>query len=262
MAYILEAACGCHMGKVRQNNEDNFLFDGRCLPMENQGLKKPVPAEFVLNRPVCMGVFDGMGGAEHGETAAFLAAKTLKDKVQVLTDYVIPERHFLLDACDAMNRAVVETSDLDLLGNMGSTVALALFGPHDLYICNLGDSRIFRYRSGLFMQLSKDHNDARQLREQGITDRRPRLTQHLGIDPELMQLEPYVAKGGLLPGDWYLLCSDGLTDMVSNFAIVDTLHNSDTPEKCVSGLIKKALENGGRDNITVIACRIKQEERG
>ena len=50
--------------------------------------------------------------------------------------------------------------------------------------------------------------------------------------------------------------------MVSNFAIVDTLHNSDTPEECVSRLIKLALENGGRDNITVIACRIKQEERG
>ena len=256
MAYVLEAACGCNMGKVRQNNEDNFFFDDRCLPMENQGLKKPVPADFTLNRPVCMGIFDGMGGANHGETAAFVAAKTVKEKVKILTDYVIPERHFLLDTCDAMNRAVVETSDLEMLGNMGSTAVLALFGPRELYICNLGDSKAFRYRSGLFMQLSKDHNDARQLREQGI-NRRPRLTQHLGIDPELMELEPYVAKGALMDGDWYLLCSDGLTDMVSNFAIVDTLHNAADPEDCVSRLIRQALENGGKDNITVIACRVR-----
>ena len=262
MAYILEAACGCNMGKVRQNNEDNFFFDDRCLPVENTGLKKPVPAVFKLNRPICVGVFDGMGGAENGETAAFLAARTLKEKVKLLEDFVIPERHFLLDTCDAMNRAIVETSDLELMGNMGSTAVMALFSPHEVYICNLGDSKAFRYRSGLFMQLSRDHNDAKQLREQGIADRRPRLTQHLGIDPELMKLEPYVAKGDLKNGDWYLLCSDGLTDMVSNFAIVDTLHNSNTAEECVSNLIKKALENGGRDNITVIACRIRNGETG
>ena len=71
-----------------------------------------------------------------------------------------------------------------------------------------------------------------------------------------MLLDPYIAKGEIRSGDRYLLCSDGLTDMLSNFEIADILSSHDDPQKCVQELIDAALKQGGRDNITVILCKI------
>ena len=71
-----------------------------------------------------------------------------------------------------------------------------------------------------------------------------------------MLLDPYIAKGEIKSGDRYLLCSDGLTDMLSKFEIADIITNNDDPQKCAQELIDAALERGGRDNITVILCKI------
>jgi protein phosphatase len=120
----------------------------------------------------------------------------------------------------------------------------------------LGDSRAYRYRQGEFMQLSVDHTDAAVIKERGITNRRPRLTQYLGIDQQELILEPAISKGEIHKGDWYLLCSDGVTDMLSNFEIADIIHRAKNAEQCVTQIINAALEKGGRDNITAIVCRI------
>jgi protein phosphatase len=71
-----------------------------------------------------------------------------------------------------------------------------------------------------------------------------------------MLIEPHIAKGILQSGDMYLLCSDGLTDMLTNFEISDIMLKSENTEACVCELIDRALEHGGRDNITVIVCKI------
>ena len=102
------------------------------------------------------------------------------------------------------------------------------------------------------MQISEDHVESRT----GRAHRKAPLTQHLGIDPEDMLIEPYIAKGELKKGDMYLLCSDGLTDMLSNFEISCPMHDSKRVDECAGQLIQAALEKGGRDNITVIVCRI------
>ena len=259
MKLVLDAACGCNVGKVRANNEDNFYFDRRCLPLENRGLKRPVVMERKLDEVVCLGVFDGMGGQDHGEIAAFVAAETMKAEAGKLREYIIPEKRFLESACDAMNLAVfTEAQRLDT-DRMGSTVVLALFNGREIYICNLGDSRAYRFRQGEFLQLSVDHTDREILKERGITKHRPRLTQNLGLDPQELRIEPYVAKGELRAGDWYLLCSDGLTDMLSNFEIADVMHNSLSAEMCADTLVRAALDKGGRDNVTVIVCRITEQ---
>ena len=82
------------------------------------------------------------------------------------------------------------------------------------------------------------------------------LTQYLGFGSDEILLEPHIAKGMIKRDALYLLCSDGLTDMLSNFEISDIMINNPEPETCVKKLIDAALEHGGRDNVTAIVCRL------
>lgn len=250
MPYILEAACLCCTGKVRKNNEDNFFFDGRCLEAENDGLKHPVSMTKPLRRELCVAVFDGMGGENYGEFASFAAADCMQHMTRRLKDYFIPERRFLQEMCLKINDAVVERQRELCTDHMGSTMVAFYFSHGYVYVCNLGDSRAYRLRDGEFLQLSVDHVEQREGKKKSP------LTQHLGISPEDFLIEPYIAKGELKPGDQYLLCSDGLTDMLSNLEIDEILSSSASAEDCVQRLVDAAYERGGRDNVTAIVCRI------
>ncbi len=258
MAYRIEAACGCNIGLRRTNNEDNFIFDNRILPKVNKGLKASVVTEQELRRELIYGVFDGMGGESYGEEASFLAAATAKNSEKLLADFIYPPKKYLTDLIAQMNEEVCRKSEALGSGRMGSTAVLLYLNERFAYICNVGDSRAFRlHRDGL-QQISQDHTDAAFLAAQGVVGRKPSLTQHLGIWPEEMILEPYVAKGELEEGDQYLLCSDGLTDMVSNVEICAIMKEAPDAGACVDRLIAAALEAGGRDNVTAISVRIKK----
>ncbi len=250
MQYILDAACLCSTGRVRKNNEDNFYFDGRCLEAENDGLKHPVTMTRTLRREVCVAIFDGMGGENYGEYASFAAAECMQSMTRSLKDYFIPERKFLERTCMKINEAVVARQQELCTEYMGSTMAALYFSHGFVYVCNLGDSRAYRLRDGEFMQLSVDHVENR-----GGQKKAP-LTQHLGISPEDYLIEPYIAKGALRSGDQYLLCSDGLTDMLKNIEIADIMSKTASAEECAQKLVDAALEKGGRDNVTAIVCRI------
>ena len=106
-------------------------------------------------------------------------------------------------------------------------------------------------------QISVDHNDAEEMARSGVTGRKAHLTQYLGVDPEEMLLEPHVRMETVAQGDRYLLCSDGLTDMVSEEAIRGILARAAEPKTCVQQLMQAALEGGGRDNITVMVIDIE-----
>ena len=256
MSFVIDAACSCNIGKVRSNNEDNFLFDGRCMPRENCGLRHPVTVQHRLRRDFCVAVFDGMGGESYGEYASFAAAQMVKETLCELTQYVISEKQLLEKMITNANRKVLEEAQHLGADRMGTTAVIAFFSKKQVYIANIGDSRAYRYRKGEFLQLSKDHTDAALLKERGITGRRPRLTQYLGIDEQELLLEPWISKGKVEKGDIYLLCSDGVTDMLSNFEMADILHRENNAEQCAEQIINAAIENGGRDNITAIVCRI------
>ena len=252
MPYILDAACLCNTGKIRKNNEDNFFFDGRCLELENNGLKHPVTMTTALRRELCLAVFDGMGGESFGEVASFTAADCMQSATRKLKDYFIPERKFLNSMCLKINEAVVAKQQELCTERMGSTMVALYFSHRYVYVCNLGDSRAYRLRNGEFLQLSVDHVEKRE----GQARKKAPLTQHLGIKPEDFLIEPYIAKGELKHGDRYLLCSDGLTDMLSNYEIDEIMTGADSAEECVKELVDAALEKGGKDNVTVIVCRI------
>ena len=258
MAFRIEAACGCNVGRRRAGNEDNFYFDGRILPRDNDGLRA-AGMEEDLKRELCYGVFDGMGGESYGEEASYLAAETVKGSTKLLADFFYPPKKYLSNLVEEMNGAVCRRAEELACSRMGSTAVMLYFSGRFAYVCNVGDSKAFRLRRDEFLQISRDHTDAAFLEEHGIRGRKPSLTQHLGIWPQEMVLEPYIAKGELQDGDQYLLCSDGLTDMVGNVDICAVMKETDDVRECVDLLIGKALENGGRDNVTAIVIRVREQ---
>ena len=252
MQFTIEAACGCHIGNIRKTNEDNFYFDGKCLAADHSGLKNPVSFEQPLKNGLCLAVFDGMGGENFGELASFAAARQLQQTQRTMADFFVSERNYLLQLTEQLNDAVVQQKATLCTDRMGTTMAALYFTSRYGYVCNVGDSRAYRLRDGEFLQISLDHTEKRPGRE----NRKAPLTQYLGIHPEDMQLEPHIAKGALETGDIYLLCSDGLTDMLTNFEIADILLQDTDAEACVQTLIQSALARGGRDNVTVIVCKV------
>ena len=247
--YILSAACACQTGRLRTNNEDNFYFDGRCLEVENKGLRHPVTMRTELRREVCLAVFDGIGGEDFGEIAAFTAAQGMRLELAKLDDYIIPERRFLQEMCSQLNALVRRRREELHTGRMGTTMAALLFSQDYVYVCNLGDSRAYRLRNGEFLQLSQDHV------QRAPEEKKGPLTRFLGME-SASGAEPYIAKGQLERGDWYLICSDGLTDALTNLEIDHILLHSPDPEQCVRSLTEQAQQNGARDNVTAIAVYV------
>lgn len=257
MYNVIEAACGCDTGRIRRNNEDNFFFDG-CISEEvHNGLAHPLYETLALTKPTCFAVFDGMGGEECGERASFLAAETLKTHLPIHLTPSVPLRPFWEQICQEMNEHICREAKILSCGRMGTTMVGLLFRGNEVYMCNIGDSRAFRLRDHELLQLSKDHTFVAPPAYPGAPKWKPYLSQFMGIFPEELVLQPYISKGELRKGDQYLICSDGLTDMLTNIDICTILQEYSRADTCVDELIKCALEKGGRDNITAILCRVK-----
>ena len=252
MARKIEAACGCHIGKIRKNNEDNFFFAGKYLDSDNMGLETPLYYKDSLKRGFALAVFDGMGGENFGEAASYAAASEMQRIKRKLKEHFRSKKVFVCKLVDQLNSAVVRAKKELCTDRMGTTMVGLHFGLRRVYISNIGDSRAYRLRDNELEQLSQDH----VLKIPGKEGKKTPLTQHLGIDPEDMLIEPYIVKHKLLAGDMYLLCSDGLTDMLTNYEISCLMHNAVDMETCATQLVQAALDKGGRDNITVIVCRI------
>ena len=138
---------------------------------------------------------------------------------------------------------------------MGTTAAMLVFTGDGAYGCNLGDSRIYETGSGQFCKVSKDH-----VLGGSLFGKSP-LLQYVGIPESSMALEPSMAKLSPEPGKRYLLCSDGLTDMLSDGEIADILTREITVQETVEVLLERTLKKGGRDNATIILCEVREKEK-
>lgn len=256
MSYKIQAACGCHTGKRRTNNEDNFCFDGKYLELDNDGLENQISIEKRLKSSLHVAVFDGMGGENFGEVASYTAAREMQQTSRKITDFFISEEKYLEKLTQRLNDAVVRTQKEMLTDKMGTTMVSLYFSGRQVYVCNVGDSRAYRLRDGEFVQLSADHVEKRPGREQ----RKAPLTQYLGFGSEDIMLKPHIARYELKKDDMYILCSDGLTDMLTEFEISDIMLDCENVEACVKTLLQAALEHGGRDNTTVIVCKLKGKQ--
>ncbi len=250
MRYKISYACVSDVGKRRRTNQDNFVCEKRYVENIESPPEYPlVGCPSVFDRPV-IGVFDGMGGEECGEVAALIAAK--RASALKIGDSPIDD---LLDYCKRANEEICRYITDNKLRSMGTTAAMLVFTEKEISLCNIGDSKIFRFADRELEQISKDHYFPVN------NGRKPPLSQNLGIPPSELSIRPHVAKGEYQSGDIYLLCSDGLTDMVTNDDIAGIL-SKNKPNDAAKLLVNKALDNGGRDNVTVIVCRVEHELSG
>ena len=255
MAYQINYAYACQTGKVRANNEDNFWCCGELLPAENQGVEGIRTGSVIRDALPVLAVFDGMGGESCGEMAAYLAAEAFDRHYHEKKKRLKRNpKKFLEEACNHMNAEVCRYGSEKRIHSMGTTMAMMAFGHRSIYACNLGDSRIYRIKEGQLSQISTDH-----VLGQGLFGKAP-LTQYLGVEEESMVLEPSIVKAEYQTEERYLLCSDGLTDMLSDKEIEAMITSEGPVELAAEKLMEKAMEKGGRDNTTVILCEVKRQE--
>lgn len=246
----------CHTGRVRENNEDNFVLNGISKKLEygNVSFQRNLP------QPLVAGVFDGMGGEANGEYASRIAAVTAKDLYRKLL--ALPDCD-----CEALaNNFVTEANNRirDFMNEQhcdtgGSTVAAVMIKSGVVYPFSLGDSRVYLLRNGRLYQISHDHTLAQRKVDDCIYTREEalrsadshKLTLFLGVDYVKDGLEAQCYQSVYLQaGDSLLLCSDGLYDELSDDEIASVLRScSENPSY---ELVKKALQNGGGDNVTCV----------
>ena len=256
MAYQIEYAYTCHIGKIRNNNEDNFWCCGDSLEAQNQGMSHIRSGYMKQSEYPLLAVFDGMGGESCGEMAAFLAAEACGEHFKTAKDGIRNDpEEFLNEICESMNQAICDYGRTNKINSMGTTAALLAFAEDAVYSCNLGDSRIYKSDREKFYQISQDHVLGRSL-----FGKAP-LTQYLGMEEENLQLEPSNSRQEIKIGNRFLLCSDGITDMLSDGEIADILSRDIPVAKTVEILVDRALKKGGRDNITVVLCEIMEQPR-
>lgn len=252
----IRSACVSHTGNVRKNNEDNFFFNGEYLPSDNSGTKgvisDPSAKAVGPDDGVFYAVFDGMGGGEYGEIASFRCAEEtalfFSDENNI-NSRDIPD--ILEDLCSSLNDAVFSAkTDLGAY-QVGSTIASVYLLNGGAWACNIGDSKVFWYskRKQELRQISVDHTDRH------FSADNPVLTQYLGIDPEEIRIEPCITFFEPESNDKIILCSDGLTDMLSEAIISETV-SFGMPAGNAENMLNNALEAGGRDNISVIVIEI------
>ena len=247
MDFSIRFSCVSDIGKCRGMNQDNFICAGRCLGDGQGEPVYPISGRTSSDVVTLAGVFDGMGGEERGEVASLIAARRAK-ALRLGSD---PEAE-LVKFCLEANEEICAYTARNRLTSMGTTAAMLAFGPFGIALCNIGDSKIFRYAAGRLEQISRDHV------AMTARGRKPLLLQNLGIPRDELRLEPYTAMASYGDGDVYLICSDGLTDMVPLDDIRDEIERTDF-ESLVTALLRRALENGGRDNVTIIACRVEKK---
>lgn len=254
MVFKFNACCGCFIGNGRENNEDNFYFNKKHLPIPNMGLKNPIKCSGSTDDPLVFALFDGMGGEACGEDAACLASEVFSREVKKLEELAFSGKEFLVSCCEKANKEVNGLKKEKLVGTMGTTVASLYLSQDEVVSCNVGDSKVFRVRDRQMLSISKDHTDAEIISAMGI-NKKPVLLQYIGMKDTEMLIEPYTSKGEIKSGDVYLLCTDGVTDVLDINEIYETVCNNDAYE-AVKTLLGRVDKLGGADNATVIVIKI------
>ena len=253
---ILEVASCTDPGMVRSHNEDSIASD-------------PANGLVVLA--------DGMGGYNAGEVASGMATTVITTEIQQLLTKVQP---FQIDAetkapmAGRMIREQVLKANTSIYqaaqsqpqyAGMGTTLVVCLFYDNKMTVGHLGDSRLYMLREGKFSQVTRDHSLLQEQIDSGIiTAEQAKHAQHknlvtkaLGIDPSV---EPEVKEYATKPGDVYLLCSDGLCDMVDDEDTGMTLQALGGNLKLAAQqLVQMANDNGGKDNVSVILVRVLRD---
>jgi PPM family protein phosphatase len=238
-------------GLVRSANQDSYYID-------------PEGRFFI--------VADGMGGHAGGEEASKLAAEVVRTCLEEHWQTEQSSAELLEEALLLANQSIIQDQkDHPERSDMGTTAVVVLFrsqtgqGTPEPWCAHVGDSRLYRLRGAKLEQITEDHTWVNKASKMGVITPdqikthpwRHVLSQCLGR-PDLMEVS--IQHLEVLPGDRLLLCSDGLTEEVSDHLIAELLKSTRACEKVTTKLIESAKENGGRDNITVVAIATDIQE--
>ncbi|HXH98451.1 MAG TPA: Stp1/IreP family PP2C-type Ser/Thr phosphatase, partial [Gaiellaceae bacterium] len=223
-------------GRKRRRNEDNYVV-----------------------APPLFAVADGMGGAQAGEVASKLAASTVESEAGRSLHGVERIAALVREA----NRRVYERATTDpAASGMGTTMTVALVEDETVTIGHVGDSRAYLVRDDRMEQLTDDHSLVNELLKSGklspeeaeVHPQRSWITRAVGTDPDVL-VDAFTIEAQ--DGDVFLICSDGLTDMVDDADILDLVaRHRDDLDRAVRSLVAAANRGGGEDNITAVAFRI------
>lgn len=256
MPYILKTMkmqcyAQTNIGTVRKENQDNYYCNGSfklsARSPQEELISAPEGSEFLF------GVFDGMGGEAHGEECAMLCATTLAQFQEREQPFEAPAFYQQAnEAVCALEERVHETG--------GSTAAIAQVRGNRVFASNAGDSRVYHLRGGVLQCLTRDHTRYQQMVEAGVPDPDPRerhvLTKFIGMDYRRPLTPNFAVSVKLEPGDRIILCSDGITGVLSDAQIVETLSQSQMPEVSGRALVQQALDAGSRDNVTLLLADV------
>jgi len=235
---VAQYAVASDTGRKRRRNEDNYVVE-----------------------PPLFGVADGMGGAQAGEVASKLAASALEDG----SDGALHGQDRVGALIQEANRRVYERATSDpAASGMGTTMTVALVEGGIVTIGHVGDSRAYLVRDGRMEQLTDDHSLVNELVKSGkltaeeaeAHPQRSVITRAVGTDPDV-DVDAFTVDAQ--DGDVFLICSDGLTDMVEDEDILEVLdRNRSDLDRAVKSLVAAANRGGGEDNITAVAFRIAE----
>ena len=255
LATALEIVTLTDPGMVRSHNEDAVL----ALPLHGLVV-----------------LADGMGGYNAGEVASGMATAVLGQELEKSFASKPPQKkeadgrlwaHVSLTAEIARaNTSIYQAAQSQpQYAGMGTTLVAAVFYNNSVTVAHIGDSRLYRQRNGELSQLTRDHSLLQEQIDAGlITREQARTSQNknwvpraLGVDPAV---DPEIRDYEVRPGDIYLICSDGLNDMVDDDEIGMTLGMlAANLQLCAGQLVQMANDNGGRDNVSVILVKVKSE---
>ena len=237
-------------GLVRTNNEDSVAFDDT--------FQVAVLA-------------DGMGGYNAGEVASGMATTFIKselvrwmgiDSQQIDASHV---SRFIEICVGKTNRSILNAAKSNpQYAGMGTTLVVGVFLPSSLVLGHVGDSRCYRFRRGALVQITKDHSMLQEQVDAGVLTQaqaavapgKNLLTRALGVEESVrVEIHEHMVMGG----DLYMMCSDGLTDMLDTRAIAEILASATSLPTIAAELVDRAKHNGGRDNITVLLAQAAED---
>jgi len=258
----VSAALRSGKGLIRKNNEDAYYFNGQFAPLEQMDHETAVFENVSADR-ILFAICDGMGGYENGEVASYTAVSNMRKLQDALKNQSFSNA--VSQWTKEANRRIFEE-----VPDGGCTLTLLYFDGESFYTANIGDSRIYQLNKNQLKQLTKDHSKVQILVDAGLITReeahvhpqRHVITRFLGMDEEEAgRCVPAVSNAGLIQlHDRFLLCSDGVSDMLSDEEIRTLLAQETTVEACAENIYQAAMQAGGRDNATLIVVEIEQFE--
>lgn len=266
----VELGAATHLGKVRRNNEDSYLVARaeRSLEVLFTNLPSGDVPRWATETAYGLIVADGMGGHAAGEVASQMALRTIVERVLATPDWIMNdsashadkiEQRMVERIAQADEAVRDEASRNPGRAGMGTTLTVAVSSGSHLLIAHVGDSRAYLFRDGNLHRLTRDQSLAQALVDQGIISQeqagthrmRHVLLQALGGGNIAAEVRHVTLKSG----DRLLLCTDGLTEMVSEPTIQEILEAADSVDAACDALVNSALAAGGRDNVTVVLAR-------